>query len=168
MKAIKFKVRQGQFQTGALPEGLPGLTLNKNNYSFDGYILLKTFFDPGAVLMIDNNAEVVWYHMYDQTTVRAFNFSPDQKILSLTDSSTIEYLDLFGNIQNQVKTKPLGIEKLHHDILMDSAGLTYGLTYTHKIVDLSSKGGLKNDTIVGDGIVAISPDGDKDLGLGYI
>lgn len=157
----KIQSETGQFQSGPLPEGLPGLTLNKNNYSFDGYILLKTFFDPGALLMIDNNADIVWYHLYDQTTVRAFNFSPDHKILNLTDSSTIEYLDLFGNLQSLVKTKPLGIEKLHHDILMDSAGLTYGLTYTHKIVDLSLKGGLKNDTIMGDGIVVFSHEGER-------
>jgi len=69
--------KNGQFHSGALPDGLPGLTLTKNSYSFEGYILLKTFFDPGALLMIDNNADVVWYHIYDQTTVRAFNFSPD-------------------------------------------------------------------------------------------
>lgn len=111
--------------------------------------------------MIDNNADVVWYHLYDQTTVRAFNFSPDLKILSMTDSSTIEYLDLFGNMRNQIKTRSMGVDKLHHEILMDSLGLTYGLTYTQKIADLASKGGLKNDTIIGDGVVTFSQEGNK-------
>jgi len=153
--------KNGQFHSGALPDGLPGLTLTKNSYSFEGYILLKTFFDPGALLMIDNNADVVWYHIYDQTTVRAFNFSPDYGILTLKDSSIIEYINLKGNLQRQFNTKAVGVERLHHDILMDSAGLTFGLSYTQKIVDLTSKGGLKNDTITGDGIVAISREGDK-------
>ena len=157
----KIKSETGQFQSGPLPSGLPELTLKKSNYLFDGYILLKTFYDPGALLMIDNNADIVWYHIYDETTVRAFNFSPDQKILSMTDSSTIEYLNLFGEIQSHIKTRSQGIDKLHHDILRDSSGLTYGLTYNYKEVDLSSMGGLKNDTILGDGIVAFSPEGKR-------
>ncbi len=151
----------GQFQSGALPVGLPDLKLKKNNYSFDGYILLKTFFDPGALLMIDSQAEVVWYHVYDQTTVRAFNFSPDQRILTLTDSSTIEYLNLFSETQGHINTRSHGFDKLHHDILMDSSGITFGLTYNYKILDLTSKGGQKKDTVMGDGIVAFSPEGKR-------
>ena len=157
----KIKSKTGQFQSGTLPSGLPKLTLKKRDYLFDGYILLKTFYDPGALLMVDNNADIVWYHIYDQTIVRAFNLSPDQKILSLTDSSTLEYLNLLGEIQNHIKTRSQGIDKLHHDVLMDSSGLTYGLTYNYKLMDLSSMGGLKNDTIMGDGIVAFSPDGKR-------
>ncbi len=152
---------KGQFESGALPAGLPDLKLKINNYSFDGYILLKTFFEPGALLMIDNQATVVWYHMYDRTTVRAFNYSPDQKILTLTDSSTIEYLNLFGETEGHINTRSHGINKLHHDILTDSLGLTYGLTYTYKVLDLTSRGGQEKDTVVGDGIVAFSPEGER-------
>jgi hypothetical protein len=46
-------------------------------------------------------------------------------------------------------------------LLPDSAGNIIGLSYTQKIADLSSLGGQKNDTIVGDGIVVFDPLGKK-------
>jgi hypothetical protein len=150
-----------EFRTDSLPAGLPVLILNKDSYAFEGFILLKTFFDPGAMVIIDDQANIIWYHLYDQTTVRAFNLSEDEKILSLTDSSTIEYMDLFGNVTRRINTKTADVDRLHHDILPDTAEHTIGLSYKEEILDLSAIGGLPNDTIVGDGIVIFNAEGQK-------
>ncbi len=156
-----YKSRTYTFITEELPNGLPVLTLEKNNFTFDGYILLKTFYNPGAFVLVDKNADIVWYHLYDRTTVRAFNFTQDQTILSLVDSSEIEYIGLNGALVRQFSTQSAGIDKIHHDITGNSKGQTVVLTYHENILDLSGVGGQKSDTILGDGIVVFDDIGQK-------
>jgi hypothetical protein len=150
-----------KFHSGELPEGLPQLTLQKKSYNFNGFILLKTFFNPGALMLIDDQAGIVWYHLYDTTTVRAFNYNPEGTILSLVDSSKIEVRNFNDELIREINTNSKGIDKLHHDAIQDKEGNVIGLSYTRKIMDLTSIGGKKMDTVNGDGIVVFNLKGDK-------
>lgn len=150
-----------QFHSGELPEGLPELTLRKQSYNFNGFILLKTFFNPGALILIDDQANIVWYHLYDTTTVRAFNYNPEGTILSLVDSSEIEVRNFNDQLIRKINTKSEGIDRLHHDVIQDKEGNVIGLSYTRRIMDLTAIGGEKKDTINGDGIVVFNLKGDK-------
>ena len=150
-----------KFSSGELPAGLPEFTLRGKSYSFNGFILLKTFFNPGALILIDDNANIRWYHLYDTTTVRAFNLTPDWNILSLVDSSYLEIRNLYDELVHEYQTSSSGIDRFHHDVILDEAKNIIGLSYTRKIMDLTSKGGQKNDTVNGDGIIVLNPDGNK-------
>jgi len=150
-----------KFRSGELPEGLPELTLRKKSFNFNGFILLKTFFNPGALILIDDQANVVWYHLYDTTTVRAFNYAPDGTILSLVGISKIEIRNFNDELIQELNTNSAGFDKLHHDLIQDEEGNVIGLSYTRKIMDLTSIGGVKSDTVNGDGIVVFNLKGDK-------
>ena len=152
-----YKTTGHEFTTGMLPEGLPKLKLNQKSTSFKGYILLKAFFNPGSLVLIDDQAEIIWHHLYDTTTVRAFNFSPDGTIISLVDSSTIEMMDMLNLQIQSFDTKIIGIEKLHHDIIEDNGGKIVGLGYSSTFQNLVKSGGHVNDTITGDRILVFSP-----------
>ena len=157
------KIRQSgiyEFKTRELPESLPEFDLLIDQFVFEGYILLKAFFNPGALLLLDRQANIVWYHLYDSSVVRPFDFTPEGNILSLADSSIIEEVSLDDILLKRIDTRDSGIEKLHHE-LFKTRDYYMGLTYTKGIFDLKDRGGTRQDTVHGDGMVLIDSTGRK-------
>jgi arylsulfate sulfotransferase len=158
------KIRQrgiNEFKTRELPEILPEFKLLIDQFDFEGYILLKPFFNPGALLFLDQQANIVWYHLYDSAVVRPFDFTPDGNILSLTDSSIIEEISLDHKLLRRIDTRDHGIDKLHHELFKTSEQSYIGLTYTERIFNLTGRGGSPADTVHGDGMVVMDSTGRK-------
>jgi len=150
-----------QFRTDSLPANLPSYELTQRSFDFDGYILLKAFYDPGALILLDQEANIVWYQPYDSSVVRPFEFTYDGKVLSLVDSSVFEETGLDGKLLKRINTRDHGIDKIHHELFKNLLDQYIGLTYTKKIADLSHLGGSKKDTIHADGMVVMDNDGKK-------
>ncbi len=158
------KVKESEiysFRTDSLPSQLPDYDLVKNDFEFEDYILLKVFHDPGALVILNRDARIIWYHLYDTSVVRPFEFTFDQNILSLVDSSVIEETTLEGNLLRKINTKENGIDKIHHELFKNKQSQYIGLTYTEKIMDLSQAGGTPKDTIHADGMVVMDSLGKK-------
>jgi len=150
----------GVYRTGNLPDNLPSFDVLKSQLKFDGYILLKTFLDSGAYILIDDKAQIVWYESYDSIQKRPFEWDCDGHITSLKDKHTILEFDLFSNIFNQLDITSGGEEMIaHHELLRNQDGDYVFLTKKTKRFDLRSYGGIKNDSIVGEGIIVMSPKG---------
>ncbi|MBS0000076.1 MAG: aryl-sulfate sulfotransferase [Cyclobacteriaceae bacterium] len=149
------------FRTGKLPEQLPSFDLIIDGHDFEGYILLKAYTNPGALILLNQQAKIVWYQLYDSPVVRPFEFTFDGNFLSLVDSSIIEETTLDGKIFRKIDTRDHGIDKLHHELFKSREQHYISLTYTRSISDLSTKGGSRQDTIHGDGMVVIDSTGRK-------
>ena len=156
-----FESKIQQFRTGGLPEQLPAFKLTNDDYELNGYILIKNFTDPGALILLNQKAEIVWYHMYDTAVVRPFEFTHDGNILSLVDSSVIEETTLSGKLLRRINTKENGIDRLHHELFKNLKNQYVGLTYTRKVLDLSRLTGNVSDTLHADGIVVMDSTGKK-------
>ncbi len=134
------KIRESEsytFRTDTLPSQLPVYDLIKDNFDFEDYILLKAFHDPGALVILNRDARIVWYHLYDSSVVRPFEFTFDRNILSLVDSSIIEETSLDGRLLRRIDTNEHGIDRIHHELFKNIKSQYIGLTYTEKIMDLS-------------------------------
>jgi arylsulfate sulfotransferase len=149
------------FKTDSLPSALPVFDLLKDHSEFDDYILLKAYVDPGALVILNRDARIVWYHLYDSSVVRPFQFTFDRHILSLVDSSIIEEITLEDNLIRRIDTRKHGIDRLHHELFKNHYGQYVGLTYTKKVMDLPHSGGAVQDTIQGDGMTVLDSLGNK-------
>jgi hypothetical protein len=158
------KIRESKiytFKTDTLPASLPVYTRIKDDFGFDDYILLKVYFNPGALILLNRDAEIVWYHRYDSSVVRPFEFTFDRHVLSLVDSSIIEEISLEGKLLRRIDTKEHGINKIHHELFKNHEQQYIGLTYTEKVIDLSEVGGTRQDTIHADGMVIMDSLGNR-------
>jgi len=150
----------GMYQTDTLPGNLPSFEVLNDQLNFDGYILLKTFLDSGAYLLINDKAQIVWYQSYDSIQLRPFEWSHDKHITSLKDKRTILEFDLYSKLYNQLDITSIGCEMIaHHELFRNENGDYVFLTKETERFDLRAWGGIRNDSIVGEGIVVMSPDG---------
>ncbi len=155
-----FENDAGTYTTDSLPGNLPSFTVLNNRFSFDGYVMIKTFIDSGAYILINDKAQVIWYQSYDSIQLRPFEWTKDKHIVSLKDRHTILEFDLHSNIYHQTEVNS-GEERMiaHHEVLKNDQGNYVFLTKEIKRADLRSWGGIENDSIVGDGIVEMTPAG---------
>ncbi len=155
-----FENDAGMYQTDTLPGNLPSFEVLNDQLNFDGYILLKTFLDSGAYMLINDKAQIIWYQSYDSIQLRPFEWSHDKHITSLKDKGTILEFDLYSKLSDQIDITSPGNEMIaHHELFRNECGDYVFLTKETERFDLRAWGGIKNDSIVGDGIVVMSPDG---------
>ena len=145
------------FFVGSLPDFLPDFTLLKDDdYEFNGYIFLRTQMDPGIQLLLDHNANIVWYQKSDTSLSRPFDISSLNSYLSLYNPSLIYKLTFEGDTLLKINTKD---KVLHHELTNDINNNIIALTYEYKVFDLSNFGGGKEDSIKGDGLVVYDSTG---------
>jgi hypothetical protein len=152
-----------EIKTGILPVGLPEFTLVKDQGDvFDGYIMVRAVHKPGSVVLLDNQANIVWYSMADTLLMNPFSWTQNKSIISLRSTNAIRERDLYGNTIIELDKGEKGLDKmLHHEIRRVNQNNILAITREVKAVDLLSKGGLEKDTVKGDGIILLDSEGNK-------
>ena len=147
----KLKSDTLSFITESLPDFIPDFTLTKQkNFQFNGHIFLRTQMDPGIQLLLDHNANVVWYQKSDTLLSRPFDVSSFDSYLSLYNPSLIYEITFDGDTLLKINVKD---KALHHELTKDVNNNIVALSYEYKQFDLTNLGGLKDDSIKGDGLV---------------
>ena len=153
----KLKSDTLSFFVDSLPDFLPDFTLLKDDdYEFNGFIFLRTQMDPGIQLLLDDDANIVWYQKSDTSLSRPFDISSSDSYLSLYNPSLIYEINFTGDTLLKIDTKN---EILHHELTNDNNNNIIALTYEYKTFDLSNFGGGKEDSIKGDGLVVYDSTG---------
>lgn len=148
---ISYPIREPRFS----------LTVDSGNV-FNGYILVRKVEFPAQQIILNNKGKIVWYQLLDSAVSRFFSWTEDHTILSLNTEEHIQEIDLEGNILFDLKMGEKGFTKpLHHEIIKDEKGRILSLTRNMKLFDLTEFGGVKNDTIFGDGILVLDSTGNK-------
>ena len=153
----KLKSDTLSFFVDSLPDFLPDFTLLKDDdYEFNGFIFLRTQMDPGIQLLLDDDANIVWYQKSDTSLSRPFDISSSDSYLSLYNPSLIYEINFTGDTLLKIDTEN---EILHHELTNDNNNNIIALTYEYKTFDLSNFGGGKEDSIKGDGLVVYDSTG---------
>jgi hypothetical protein len=129
---------------------------------FNGYILIRKVEYPAQQLILDNKGRIIWYQLLDSAVSRFFSWTDHNTILSLNTEEHLEEIDLEGNILFELRLGEKGFTKpMHHEIIKDNKGNFLSLTRNMELYDLTEYGGIKEDTIFGDGILVLDPMGNK-------
>ncbi len=151
------------FKTNSYPLPEPRFTLTIDSGDvFTGYILIRKVEYPSQQIILDNQGRIVWYQLLDSAVTRFYSWTENQTILSLNTEDHIQEFDLEGNILFELKLGEKGFSKhLHHDIIRDEKKNILSLTRNMKLFDLTKFGGIKEDTVFGDGILVLDSTGNK-------
>ncbi|MDQ2719619.1 MAG: aryl-sulfate sulfotransferase [Bacteroidota bacterium] len=155
---------QDQFKSvGTFPKLLPEQFKN-------GLMLVNKRDAPGIAYLVDYNGRIRWYHMVDGMGFKVIHFTKDKTIISILGrndeptsyGSQILEINLLGDTVLYLK-KGQGnfTQTIHHEILKNNRNQLVTLFVDKKMMDLSSIGGNKKDTVVGDGILIIDKNGKK-------
>ncbi|WP_221452733.1 aryl-sulfate sulfotransferase [Mucilaginibacter sp. FT3.2] len=130
----------------------------------DGLMLINKRYAPGVAYLVDYKGHIRWYHMIDRLGFKVINFTKDNTLLSILGrndeptsyGSEILEINLLGDTLLHL-TKGQGDFKqtIHHEILKNDKGQLVTIVVDQKIMDLTSIGGLKKDTVNGDGILVM-------------
>lgn len=145
-----------QVQTGPLPGGLPQLTLTGSGH--DAYTIVPTLGARPAILILDPDGRIVWYHLED----RALDFfrarlSVDGKSLLYNagsvagdpaDETEIVRVALDGSTTNSIP-----IPLLAHDFVEHSDGTLAAIVVEYR--------DFEGAELRGEKIVEIAPDGEE-------
>jgi len=161
------------FDTQPIYQATPYFTLEHFDSSLKGELKNKFFLtqiltEPGSVVIIDNNGEIVWYEPF-QKGVKVSHWTKDRTVLSIVGPEKIPSsggdeiieLGLDGKMLTHLQIGKEMDKLVHHEVRKDNDGNIYALTFTTKVVDLSSVEGSKQDTVHGDGIVIFNKAGKK-------
>ncbi len=130
----------------------------------DGLMLVNKRYAPGIAVLVDYKGQIRWYHTVDGMGFKVVHFTKDHTILSLLGTndeptsygSQILEINLFGDtILNLKKGQGDFKNTIHHEILKNDKGQLVTLYVDKRIMDLSSIGGGKKDTVAGDGIMVM-------------
>ncbi|MEN2487519.1 aryl-sulfate sulfotransferase [Flavobacterium sp. B11] len=163
------------FKSRKLPEWLqkqfkancPKPELLPENFK-KGFLLLAKRETPGTAYIVDYKGNLRWYHTLEGTGFKVTHFTKDQTILSILGTndeptsygSEILEINLQGDTLTHIKKGQGDLKQvLHHEIIKKSADEIVALTVEQKIIDLTSIGGKKQDTINGDGIIILNKKG---------
>lgn len=145
------------------PENLPAIFKN-------GYVMLYQREVPGIIYFVNFNGEIVWYHRVDNTGFKVAHLTNKQTILSILGNSKYETsygdqileLSLTGDTLLNLK-KGTGDFKqtVHHEVQLTPDNNIVTISVEERILDLSSVGGGKNDTVRTDGIIVFNRQGKK-------
>ncbi|KAF2335021.1 aryl-sulfate sulfotransferase [Flavobacterium daemonense] len=165
------------FKSRKLPEWLqkqfkancPKPELLPENFK-KGFMLLAKRETPGTAYIVDYKGNLRWYHTVEGTGFKVAHFTKDQTILSILGTndeptsygSEILEINLQGDTLTHIKKGQGDLKQsIHHEILKKSANEIVTITVDQKIMDLTSIGGKKRDTINGDGILILDKKGKK-------
>lgn len=133
-----------------------------------GGVLLNKRMAPGAAIVYNNNGDVIWSHFFDNLGVRVSHFTENNTIISIlgSDEDPTSYGRDVIEIDNKGDTL-IHLEKgrgdfiytPHHEVFKDASGNVVVLFLEKRIIDFSSIGGKSKDTITGDGIQVLTPQG---------
>lgn len=145
-----------------IPEDLPEFEILSNAGNvFEGYILLRKLDDPGATFMINSEGKVIWYQRADTTIVRVYKAYNDA-YYSLQNNKELYKITYDGDTLLKLQFGEGGFDRtLHHEVFEDSKGRIVGLTNEIIPYDLTRFGGQENDTLITDGILVLSKEGEK-------
>ena len=163
------------FKSRKLPEWLqkqfkancPKPELLPENFK-KGFMLLAKRETPGVAYIVDYQGNLRWYHTVEDIGFKVAHFTNEQTILSILGTndeptsygSEILEINLQGDTLTHIKKGQGDFKQvIHHEILKKSANEIVTLTVDQKIMDLTSIGGKKNDTINGDGILILDKKG---------
>jgi len=159
------KVLSNEFtiKTGSLPEELPSFNLVANEGDvFTGNILIRKAQNPGNAMLLDNQGRIVWYHLGDSIFMNPFSWTENNTFISLLNTDHLQEMDLYGNIVFELKFGEKGYDRhLHHEIRRIADNRIIALCKDKAVFDLSSIGGMVQDTIQGDGILVFDEAGNK-------
>lgn len=163
------------FKSRKLPEWLqkqfkancPKPELLSQNFK-SGFMLMGKRETPGVAYIVDYKGNLRWYHTVEGTGFKVTHFTKDQTILSILGKndeptsygSEILEINLQGDTLMHIKKGQGDLKQaIHHEIIKKSANEIVTITVDKKIMDLTSIGGKKNDTISSDGILILDKKG---------
>ncbi|PIF33627.1 arylsulfotransferase ASST [Flavobacterium sp. 9] len=163
------------FKSRKLPEWLqkqfkancPKPELLPQNFK-SGFMLMGKRETPGVAYIVDYKGNLRWYHTVEGTGFKVTHFTKDQTILSILGKndeptsygSEILEINLQGDTLMHIKKGQGDLKQaIHHEIIKKSANEIVTITVDKKIMDLTSVGGKKNDTISSDGILILDKKG---------
>jgi len=151
------------FRTSSYPIPKPRFILSVDSGDvFDGFILIRKVEYPSQQIILNNKGQIVWYQLLDSAVTRFYSWTENNTVLSLNTEDHIQEFDLEGNILFELRLGDKGFSKhLHHEIIKDKKGNILSLTRNMKLFDLTEFGGIKEDTIFGDGILVLDSTGNK-------
>ncbi len=155
---------QDQFKyTAASPQSLP---LEFKN----GFMLLNKRETPGLAYIIDYKGRLRWYHTIDGTGLKVLHFTKDKTVLCILGtndyptsygSEILEFNLLGDTILHLKKGQGDFTNTIHHEILKNNKNQLVTIYEDNRVIDLSSVGGNKKDTVHSDGIIVMDTTGKK-------
>ena len=130
----------------------------------NGLMLVNKNYAPGLAFLMDYKGQIRWYHMIDGMSYKVLHFTKQQTILALLGrndeptsyGSQILEVNLLGDTVLNLKKGQGDFKKqIHHEILKNDKGQLVTITVEKKIMDLTSVGGGKADTVNSDGIMVM-------------
>jgi len=169
----KYSSKIYPFQTKSIYQTTPYFALDSLDASSSDieskFFLTQILTQPGAAVILNGAGEMVWYESFAKG-VKVSSWTPDQTVLCVLGSEDIpssggdEIVEINrkGEYVKHFKLGEAGMDKMvHHEVRKDAKGNIYSITFDKKVVDLTSVGGSKNDTVKADGIVIFDPEGKK-------
>ncbi|MBS1668227.1 MAG: aryl-sulfate sulfotransferase [Bacteroidetes bacterium] len=135
-----------------------------------GFMLMNKRETPGLAYIVDFKGRIRWYHMVDGTGFKVVHFTKNKTILSILGKndeptsygSEILELNLLGDTVLYLKKGQGDLKySIHHEIRENNLNQILTLYVDQRIMDLSSIGGKKIDTVKGDGILILDRKGKK-------
>ena len=165
------------FHSRALPTWLEGefkyacnnASLLPENFKA-GLMLMNKRETPGILYLVDFKGRLRWYHMIDGTGFKVARFTSDTSIISILGKndeptsygSEILEINLLGDTLLHLKKGQGDFKQtIHHEVFKKSKNEIVTLYVDERILDLSSIGGGKKDTVASDGILLMDRNGKK-------
>jgi arylsulfate sulfotransferase len=133
-----------------------------------GYVMVSRRDDPGVLFLLNASGNIVWYHQVSGTGFKVARFTDNNTFLSLLGGPAYETsygdeileVSLTGDTLVDLKKGQQDFKQtIHHEILLNPKNEFVTLCVEERIIDLSSKGGSKTDTVKGDGILVLDRQG---------
>jgi len=135
-----------------------------------GFMLMNKRETPGIAYIVDYKGRLRWYHMIDGTGYKVIHFTKDTSIIGILGKndeptsygSEILEVNLSGDTLLYLKKGQGDLKySIHHEILKRNSNAIVTLYVDQRVIDLSTIGGAKKDTINGDGILVLDRNGKK-------
>ena len=156
-----------EFRTGSLDKEMKEYFItdaeDKRDFLFGGFILYanKT---ADYMLMIDNQAEIVWYERFAPDCCSAISYDAHTQTISFMHGkgelkpcgSNLSCIDLYGNRLLEANIGNLTHNEMHHDLYRMQDGNWIYTNFVHRDYDFSSLGLDEIKTVTGDRLTIIN------------
>lgn len=162
------RTKEYDFTTSAMPLWLedlsrvicPDTSVLPTEFS-KGYVMVYRRETPGLISILDAEGKTRWYHQVNGTGFKVAHFTQAGNILAIL--GTEDYQTSYGNeilelsltgdtLLHLKKGESDFLQTIHHEIFSDHKDHIVVISSEEKIMNLSSKGGGKADTVKSDGI----------------
>ncbi|MEP6712435.1 MAG: aryl-sulfate sulfotransferase [Ferruginibacter sp.] len=136
----------------------------------DGFMLLNKKETPGIAYIVDYKGRLRWYQVIENTGLKVVHFTKDKTILTILGrndeptsygSEIMEFNMLGDTLIHLKKGQGDFVNTIHHEILKNGKRQLVTIFEDKKIMDLSSVGGSKKDTVSSDGIIVMDSTGKR-------